>query len=111
MALEDLLRGVVGAVEASSYERLCLWRHHYQGNWKQSLEGICREIGRLDDMPVCLSLIVDEVSGYRILFWEATSMVVDHRIIDKWFETHLPDKPRVDAMNFCNVFPREAKAA
>ena len=108
--IKEYLSGVVGAVEASSYESLCLWQEYRdRKNWKQALSGYGITIGFLADMPVCISLMMVEVDGHKLLFWHATSQVVDHRMIDKWFDAHLSGVRRVDAQNFHNALPRDAR--
>lgn len=117
----EMLRGVVGVVEANSYEHLCLWREEQERRvpWKEGLAGRLVVVGRFNRMPVCLSIRVDEVGGHRLAFIDATSAVVDWRKIDAWLKANMPKTAfrsdghinKVDAMNFHNVFPREAKAA
>lgn len=104
-----------------------LWREFKQyrpgKEWKQCLSGPLITVGKLDDRPVCISVFVHTIDDERIVFYEATSMVVDHQMIDNWFLEHLPDSAlkqynlsqgdrylnRVDAGNFFNVFGNKAK--
>lgn len=107
--------GIVGVVDATSFEQLMLWQEEEKAalpkRWETINPGILETIGALADMPVCLSLSKVRVGGHLLLFIEATSQVVDHRMIDKWLEDNLPDTAkrdgrvnRTDAMNFHNVF-------
>lgn len=121
--LRDFLAGVVGVVDASSYEYQALWEHHHQERgitWEQRADGLLETIGALADMPVCLRLNTAIVGGFKLLFITPTSQVVDHRLIDKWLADNLPRSAwsdyapihvnRTDATNFNNVFPRKAAA-
>jgi hypothetical protein len=65
---------------------------------------------------VVISLTVNTVHGHRILFLEATSMVVDHQMIEDWLKANLPPTAFKDdgkylnkenAMNFHTLLPRE----
>ena len=116
--LVNLLDGVVGAVEATRYEHHMLWQEYanealmlreggpdnrLRYSWKQGLSGLISTIGHFDNRPVCLSLLVDTVACHRILFWHATSQVVDHVLIDDWMDAVLPYRINGDPMNFCNL--------
>lgn len=107
--LENFLTGVVGWVEASSYEQHCLWKEwHLDGNlvWIENLSGLGREVGRIDDRPIFISLRTALVDGHKLLFVDPTSVVVDHDQIEQWLRTKLPPEAycvRSDAQNFPNV--------
>jgi hypothetical protein len=82
--------------------------------WVENFLGYSETLGRLADMPVCVSLRTAVVRGHKLLFIDPTSQVVDHRLIDEWLEEWLPPTARrgsvvnkVDAANFHNVFPRK----
>lgn len=116
----DFLAGVVGVVEANSFEHLTLWQDNQRQPkpmaWEENRSGgPLVTVGELAGMPVCIALRVERVGGHSLLFVDATSQVVDHRLIDKWLLDNLPPTARhapggyinrVDAMNFPNVFPR-----
>jgi len=110
------LEGIIGLVEATSYETMCLCKEH-ENEWQQGGSGYGITVGKIKKHPVCISLLVNTVGGHRILFWEATSRIVDHKLIEAWFIKHLPvtafrdNDPRKylnkhNAMNFSNIFPR-----
>lgn len=122
---KDLFEGVVGVVEVTNFESLCLWQKHTDCGakrdvWKQSLSGPLVTVGHIYKRPICISLFVHTIDGHRILFMEPTSQIVDHKKIEAWLLEHLPDSAmqqhwlkegsryinKVDAMNFNNVFPR-----
>ena len=116
--LAAFLRGVVGVVDASSYEHHMLWvenqRTDQPRTWEEISLGFGVIVGHLGDRPVCLSLRKAVVDGHLLLFVDPTSQVVDHRLIDGWLSTNLPTSAhratgslnRTNAMNFHNVFPR-----
>lgn len=110
------LEGVVGVVEANSYETLCLWKEETgerKTSWIDDTRGILEVIGHIGDLPVCISLRTATVDGHKILFVDPTSRVVDHEMVQLWLEKNLPKSAfegnyinRADAMNFYNVIKR-----
>jgi len=115
---QEFLNGVVGVVEATSYESMCLWREYHlarEKSWVQDLGGYLPTVGHIDGRPVCLSLHINTVDGHKLLFIEATSQVVDHSMIEEWLKANLPATAfrddgkylnKENSMNFHNVFPR-----
>ena len=115
--ISDFLNGVVGVVEATSYERRMLWvenqRREQPKTWEEQSLGLLPTIGYLDDRPICLSLFVAKVGGHKLLFMHVTSQVSDYRMVDEWLRAEMPRSAfresgfvnKVDAMNFHNVFP------
>lgn len=111
------LQGVLGVVEATSAEKFFLWEkhHHNEGrvSWVAGTGGPLVTIGHINDMPVCMSMLVDEVAGAKFLFIECTSQVVDWRMVDEYLKKHLPQSAfteagyinKTDAMNFMNILP------
>lgn len=127
--MRNFLDGVVGVVEASSYERHMLWIEYSETalkhgcaisnksrrfTWESGRSGLMEIVGKIDDRPVCVTLWVDTIDDQKILFVDPTSQVVDHQMIEKWLKGTLPATAiredgyinRSDPMNFCNVFPR-----
>ena len=115
--LTEFLRGVVGVVEANSFEKHMLWKDRGTDVWEGYCEGYLETVGHINKRPVCLSILVDVVNGHRLLFIEPTSQLVDHKMIDAWLLNVLPatayrdfpnDPPKIinrtDAMNFRNIF-------
>lgn len=117
------LDGVVGVVEANTYEQHMLWNENRRSaqpkTWKDTSYGLMEVIGYFGEMPVCVSLLTAEVDRHKLLFIHATSQVVDHRMIDSWMNVTLPRSAfrkdgyinKVDAMNFHNVFLAASRAA
>lgn len=118
--LTDFMSGVIGVVEANSYETMCLWREYHEGrglSWEQNAAGYLPTIGELDGRPVCVSLFVNTIDGHKILFIEPTSQVVDHKMIEQWLKETLPDTAwqangkylnSTNAMNFHSILPRKS---
>lgn len=114
------LDGCVGAVEATSEE----YHHCYQvwdeyrkagdGPWKENLSGILPTVGFIAEFPVCISLRTAHLGPHKILFYHATSRLVDHDMIRDWLKLALPKSAirddgyinHSDATNFTNVIPR-----
>lgn len=127
--VSDYLYGVVGVVEATSAEKQELWMNYAEEvpsqwrrkeepcrfKWDSARSGYLPCVGRIGDRPVCISIYVDVVAGHRLLFWHATSELVDYALIEEWLTTSLPRSAfqgdsaylnRTDATNFTNVFNR-----
>lgn len=122
----EYLQGVVGVVEANSFEKFALWQINenkldgVKRSWKAGGHGYGPTVGHLvtedGTKPVAISILCDVVDGRKLLFYYAMSRFVDHDLPRAWLEQHLPDSAfegegrgrlnHVDAMNFCNVFPR-----
>jgi hypothetical protein len=120
----EFLEGVTGVVEATSAEKHWIWREfsdwsedeHMDRTWKQG-SGLLATVGTVGKRPVCISVLVDVVNGKRILFYHATSQVVDHQMVEEWLKRELPvtafegGDPRkrmnhTDATNWSNVILR-----
>jgi hypothetical protein len=116
----DFLDGVVGVVDANSYESLCLWRENQElavpCSWVQNNSGLMETVGYVNGYPVCLSLLTTRISGWKILFIEVTSRMVDHEMVEKWLLENMPKSAfkkssryinRTNAMNFSNILPNQ----
>lgn len=109
-------------VEATSEEGLGLWCRyasnsnytHDRGgprlNWIEQSSGFWREIGKVADRPICVSVFFATVAERRIAFVEGCSELVDHKMIRDWIATEKRDDdvPVVNASNFHNALPRAA---
>jgi hypothetical protein len=113
--MDDFLDGVVGCCEASSFEQHLLWKENVDRetpmSWEQVNPGLMPTIGTIKRRPVCLSMFIVIIDGYRILFYDACSQVVDHEMVRQWLRKALPKSAmrkdgfpnNADAMNFINV--------
>lgn len=118
--IRSYLEGVVGVVEANSFEIMCLWQRWQElgKSWVSTGHGYLATVGHVGDMPVCISILTATVDGEKILFIDPTSQVVDYRMVEDWLKTHVVTAlrddgylNRSDAMNFSNVLGRRATLA
>lgn len=121
----NYLDGIIGVVEANSYEQHMLWVEYseegskYGGRqdarrfpWQSTGSGYGETIGHFGDMPIHVSLMTATVDGHLILMLDATSQVVHHEMIRQWLDKNMPESARqkdgrvnvVDAQNFHNIF-------
>ncbi len=71
--------------------------------WEQVSVNPWLTVGSIGKRPVCLSFEWYRIDGQWVCFWEATSQLVDHAMIDKWLTKHFPDQHSTcDAGNFHN---------
>lgn len=69
--------------------------------WEQITLGYGDTIGHFGGMPVAVSVTFARVLGQVIAFYEATSQVVDHRMVGKWTQTAFPSsRGKTNATNF-----------
>lgn len=125
---EGRVKQSIFAVEATSAEYSFLWANHASESssrqfdpvdWREVGMGFGVTVGTLKKMPVVISLRWAFLDGQLVMFWHATSQVVDHRQIDNWMEKHFTAKwdgtrrATCDASNFhhCIGAVREANAA
>lgn len=92
-------------VEANSFETLVLWRENEKEGefiWTEESLGFWQTVGFLKKRPICISMFWTIIGGKRIAFYEGTSVLVDHDMIEKWLEEtfHLSREKRCDAHNF-----------
>ena len=90
------------ALEANTYESVCLWQEINNRGivWIDGSVGHSHKIGRLCDMPVVISVIVNKVADMKVAFIDPTSQVVDWRMIDEWIKENMPRAERADGINF-----------
>ena len=58
-------------------------------DWKQVSSGFGLTLGKLDDRPIYVCFSFAYINGHKICFYEATSQVIDHKLIEKWLKTQL----------------------
>jgi hypothetical protein len=118
--LEGLLKCAVFVVEASSYEKQSLWEHYAQDSadliprtsaarvpWIDQNRGWWFQVGRIARRPVVISVFGALLNERPVLFYEATSAVVDWKQIEGWFKENCwptwdngTRRAHCDAMNF-----------
>lgn len=92
-SLQDVYKDVHGIVEATSYEALMLWREFHQEqklSWVQNNSGWLECVGKVGDREVWISPLAHIVNGRKILFVEATSVVVDWDLIEEYLKKNVP---------------------
>jgi len=87
------LRSCVYAVEANSCEAGHIWEQFCSVDFSNNKEhswtevfGWLETVGHIDDRPICVSMRVVDIDNQHILFWDATSQLVDYKMIDEWFD-------------------------
>jgi hypothetical protein len=118
LEMDKLLDGVVGVVEANTFEKHTLWKENRESSrakkWEPSGWGLGQCVGTIASHPVYISLEYAIIDGYKILFYYGMSAVVDHNMITEWLKRNLPPTAfrddgyinKTDATNFHCVFPR-----
>lgn len=105
----SFLEGVEGVVEATRNEEMHIHSRVVEmfgkDAWEEKSSGFNETIGFLDERPICISLHIKKIKGTKILFWHATSQLVDYAMISEWLKLNTPDN-RTDALNWHNVLPR-----
>lgn len=121
--LRRFFEGCTGVVEASREERHSIWvkgqleeKSLYSGPpVLLDLFGLGTTVAYTILGPIFVTFNKGTIAGDTILFYEATSITVDHRVVRTWLEAHLPDscfrvdmEPRQqlnhsDATNYTNV--------
>lgn len=111
MNFEDFNDKVVYIVEATSFERLCLWQKHKEIWGEGTNGGPFVTIGHLDNRPICITLSIDLINNQPVLFYECTSQLADYKMVDQYIKDNYPNVKTTDAMNFhnCMHYTRELK--
>lgn len=96
-------------VEADGFATLALWReNHMELDWQQDPMGIWLQVGELAGLPVAISCSWSRIGGRLVMFWEPTSMVFHHQLVEDWFDRYCSPRTadgrpaRTNAMNFHN---------
>lgn len=98
---KELLKEVKYAVEATNFEETALWeKFKDKVIWKEMRSGLGEIVGEVNGCDVFLSLRFNFINNVPVLFWEATSIMVDHFQIEKWFDEKTTIKRNVSAQNF-----------
>jgi hypothetical protein len=93
--IDDRFDTTIYAVEANSFEKQILWeKFNERVEWVQG-NGIGKDIGN----GTFVSLLWDTINKKTVLFYEATSAVVDHDKV-KAFIKEQCNVPTCDAQNF-----------
>lgn len=115
-AIDERFNDTIYLVEASNDERHFLWKEFTKYDtpaypaldWKDD-SGLVLTVGELDSRPICVCFMWTKINGQRICWWEPTSQLVDHKMIDAWLDHHTNNKeamhriPQSNAANFHHV--------
>lgn len=111
-------------VEATDAEKFFLWQlNRDKVEWEQGTSGTIIHIGYNGGVmqakrPINISCYWDRINGMNVLFWYACSQLVDHKMIDDWFDANAyyveaksGRAARCDAMNFnhCISYSKEER--
>lgn len=110
-----LLARSLYVVEASSFSHECLRKDHCKElnndsqypkmKWELDSHGeTVLVLGHVDGHPVEVAARVDRLDGVPVCFYHGSSRVVDHQMLEKFFDEVLPGVGQTDAMNFGHLF-------
>lgn len=100
--MEDIRR-VRFAVEANNFEQGCLWeRHNKKVSWVEIPENKMICVGQFAKRDIIVWLSWATIDGHDVLFYDATSRVVNYNLVESWIEENalVPGGRMEDAMNF-----------
>ena len=86
---KKLFEDVFFLVEATDAERFFLWKENDESkrvSWEDIMRGYSIQIGTLDKRPVMVTIFYAMLNGKKIMFYEGTSQVVDHKMIELWIQ-------------------------
>lgn len=108
-------------VEATHFEKHCLWgdnEREWRVIWDDVSSGLMHTVGHISvnrkKMPVTVSIFFAVLDGKVVAFYEATSQVVDHRMVEAWLQEESSAYRagnKCDAMNFHQCLNHVRKAA
>lgn len=109
--LKALLTLTEFIVEANDFERGYLWeRYSPHCDWKDETMGASVVVGEFGGMPVNVTMFWSLLNGHRVMFYDAVSAVVDHRMVEKWLDENCNPKwdngtrkARCNSLNFHHV--------
>lgn len=98
---ESRLLNTLFIVEATSFEVQCLWADHASDSqlrrfaprhWEQVNPGWSITVGQLNSRLICISTSWARIDGQLVMFWEATSQLVDMLLVEKWLAENFKGK-------------------
>ena len=104
-----------GVIEATSFESHVLWQQHspesktrFRGmnitSWEHRSSGSMFSVGEFGGSEVCVEISFARINGKWVMFYNACSQVVDHRLVDQWLKEHMSHAVKTDANNSHIVF-------
>ena len=106
---EENFKDVVFAIEATHFEKLSLWQLNEKSkcikSWEENFPGWIVVIGYVDKMPVAVHLSYAKLNGHKVVFYNASSLIVDHEMVRNWIDNYNPNNSNhADAMNFGHCY-------
>lgn len=105
----EYFKDVAFLLEATNFEQFMLWEKWFDNvdhrekvglqSWKQGV-GKLVPLGEIGGLPIVISIIWDWLNDSKVIFWESTSQVVDHRMIDAYFAHFAPKIGKSNSSNF-----------
>lgn len=81
------LKDTFFVVEATDFELFTLWREWNKAiPIEQDCVGFVETVGKVAGRPVCVTLFRYRFWDKWVVFWEATSQLVDHKMVREWIE-------------------------
>lgn len=98
---------VVYFVEATSFEHHSLWKRDCHdekiiSNWEQDIgHGI--RVGKVGKHEVWVNFMFSKLDGQMVCFYNATSQVVDHTMVENWIKKNCPVKTSDGRWAMCDA--------
>ncbi len=85
---------------SSSMETMALYKEFTDLKLKftQDRSGPLVTVGNINDRPICIAPLIHVIEGVRVLYVEATSVLVDWEMIDNWIR-EVTGKPDIKIQN------------
>ena len=87
--------GVYYCLEATHNEQFMFWKIYWHDkvnegvtSWEEVGMGKCATIGYIDDRPICVTIFYAIINKAKVAFYEGTSQLVDHKMIEDWLDLH-----------------------
>lgn len=78
---------------SSSYEILGIYEDLTNDGYeyKQDFSGYLNTVGHISDRPICVTPLIHNIGGVNVLQVEATSELVDWKMIREWVKNLVPE--------------------
>ena len=92
---------VVYFVEATSFEQHSLWKtYHEKIEYEQIYDFFGDAIGEFGGQPIFVTFSFVKINGKLICFYDATSNVVNHQMVESYIKEKYKGISLTDANNF-----------
>lgn len=84
------LAGVVFIVEATAFEKDCLYvqQRERQVRWDREVSARFVPLGTVHDRPVCVHLSWANINDRKVMFVEPMSELFDHSLLKAWLDVY-----------------------